>query len=174
MRILVIEDEPQLARHVVGALVRHGHAALAELCRSLVRKPRIHAALEDNALDLLYPAAPSSRRREAWRSAGCWPPMRRSSRCRSSAPVTTLTSVPIAATLNGQTLSGSVSLSPAPVISLTGVSGPEVVGGQPIPVNVTLNNFPRASAGAVISLTSGDTGTLQLPPTVSDSIAGHG
>lgn len=33
------------------------HAALAELCRTLVRKPRIHAALEDNALDLLYPTA---------------------------------------------------------------------------------------------------------------------
>ena len=33
------------------------HAALAELCRSLAEKPRIHAALEDNALDLLYPSA---------------------------------------------------------------------------------------------------------------------
>lgn len=29
MRILVIEDERQLARHVVGALVRHGHLAAA-------------------------------------------------------------------------------------------------------------------------------------------------
>ena len=33
------------------------HTELAELCRALVRKPRIHAALEDNALDLLYPIA---------------------------------------------------------------------------------------------------------------------
>jgi hypothetical protein len=33
------------------------HAVLVELCRTLVRKPRIHAALEDNALDLLYPTA---------------------------------------------------------------------------------------------------------------------
>lgn len=32
-------------------------AAILERCRSLVRKPRIHAALEDNALDLLYPSA---------------------------------------------------------------------------------------------------------------------
>jgi hypothetical protein len=31
--------------------------ALAERCRILVAKPRIHAALEDNALDLLYPSA---------------------------------------------------------------------------------------------------------------------
>src|SRR4051794_11685996 len=31
--------------------------ALAEHCRTLVAKPRIHAALEDNALDLLYPSA---------------------------------------------------------------------------------------------------------------------
>lgn len=33
------------------------HAALAERCRALVAKPRIHAALEDNAVDLLYPSA---------------------------------------------------------------------------------------------------------------------
>jgi signal transduction histidine kinase len=33
------------------------HSALAERCRALVAKPRIHAALEDNALDLLYPSA---------------------------------------------------------------------------------------------------------------------
>jgi len=32
-------------------------AALAEHCRLLAAKPRIHAALEDNALDLLYPSA---------------------------------------------------------------------------------------------------------------------
>jgi signal transduction histidine kinase len=32
-------------------------AAMVERCRALVRKPRIHAALEDNALDLLYPSA---------------------------------------------------------------------------------------------------------------------
>lgn len=31
--------------------------ALAERCKSLVRRPRIHASLEDNALDLLYPSA---------------------------------------------------------------------------------------------------------------------
>lgn len=33
------------------------YAALAERCRTLIDKPRIHAALEDNALDLLYPSA---------------------------------------------------------------------------------------------------------------------
>lgn len=33
------------------------HAALVERCRTLVRKSRIHAALEDDALDLLYPSA---------------------------------------------------------------------------------------------------------------------
>lgn len=32
-------------------------AVLVERCRALVRKPRIHAALEDDALDLLYPNA---------------------------------------------------------------------------------------------------------------------
>src|SRR5436305_2888645 len=33
------------------------HAALADRCNALAAKPRIHAALEDNALDLLYPSA---------------------------------------------------------------------------------------------------------------------
>src|SRR5213080_50205 len=33
------------------------HAALAERCNALVDKPRIHAAIEDNAIDLLYPSA---------------------------------------------------------------------------------------------------------------------
>ncbi len=33
------------------------HAALVERCRALLRRPRIHAALEDDALDLLYPSA---------------------------------------------------------------------------------------------------------------------
>lgn len=33
------------------------HATLAERCRALVRKARIQSALEDNALDLLYPSA---------------------------------------------------------------------------------------------------------------------
>ena len=33
------------------------HAALAERWRALLRRPRIHAALEDNALDLLYLSA---------------------------------------------------------------------------------------------------------------------
>ena len=33
------------------------HDALAERCRAFTSNPRIHAALEDNALDLLYPSA---------------------------------------------------------------------------------------------------------------------
>jgi signal transduction histidine kinase len=41
-----------------GRVLREARrAALAERCRTLVRRPRIHAALEDNALDLLYPSA---------------------------------------------------------------------------------------------------------------------
>ena len=33
------------------------HTALADRCATLASRPRIHAALEDNALDLLYPSA---------------------------------------------------------------------------------------------------------------------
>jgi len=33
------------------------HAALADRCMELVSKPRLHAAIEDDAIDLLYPSA---------------------------------------------------------------------------------------------------------------------
>src|SRR5215510_7656922 len=33
------------------------HAALADRCKVLAAKSRIHAAIEDNAIDLLYPSA---------------------------------------------------------------------------------------------------------------------
>src|SRR6059036_3609107 len=33
------------------------HAALADRCKALAAKSRIHAAIEDNAIDLLYPSA---------------------------------------------------------------------------------------------------------------------
>lgn len=46
------------------------HAALVERCRALVRRPRIHAALEDNALDLLYPSAGDELRDLMTREAG--------------------------------------------------------------------------------------------------------
>ena len=69
--IAIYVAQRNLAAEVAGSLQRefreklallHGvqkvrHAALSERCRALVRKPRIHAALEDNALDLLYPSA---------------------------------------------------------------------------------------------------------------------
>ena len=51
------EVEFRGARATRQAAAATRHAALAERCRALVRKPRIHAALEDNALDLLYPSA---------------------------------------------------------------------------------------------------------------------
>ena len=52
-RELQREFEAELAAWHQVQTVRH--AALVERCRALVRKPRIHAALEDDALDLLYP-----------------------------------------------------------------------------------------------------------------------
>src|SRR6201982_1037630 len=38
------------------------HAALADRCNTLAAKSRIHAAMEDNAIDLLYPSAKDERR----------------------------------------------------------------------------------------------------------------
>lgn len=62
-RKVAIEAERDLLQDFRNELATlHGvrevrHAALAERCRDLVRRARIHAALEDNALDLLYPSA---------------------------------------------------------------------------------------------------------------------
>jgi len=54
-RGLQLEFQSQLDALHVAQEVRY--AALAELSRTLARKSRIHAALEDDALDLLYPSA---------------------------------------------------------------------------------------------------------------------
>lgn len=54
------------ARHFVQQI---HHAALVERCRALVGTPRIHAALEDEALDLLYPSA-KDELRDVVQSAG--------------------------------------------------------------------------------------------------------
>ena len=51
--------ERQFASEVsaLGAIADMRRAVIAERCRALARRPRIHAALEDGALDLLYPSA---------------------------------------------------------------------------------------------------------------------
>ena len=62
-RKVAVEAERDLLQDFRNELATlHGvqamrQAALAERCRDLVKRPRIHAALEDNALDLLYPSA---------------------------------------------------------------------------------------------------------------------
>ena len=62
-RRLAANVEEDLQREFQGELVAFDRAqevrrvALVERCRALVRKARIRAALEDNALDLLYDAA---------------------------------------------------------------------------------------------------------------------
>ncbi len=62
-RQLAANTERQLRREFQGELAALNsvqemhHAAVAARCLLLAQKPRIHAALEDNALDLLYPNA---------------------------------------------------------------------------------------------------------------------
>ncbi|MBA3763429.1 MAG: hypothetical protein H0X04_08820, partial [Chthoniobacterales bacterium] len=62
-RKVAIEAERDLLQDFRNELATlHGvqevrNRTLAERCRTLVQRPRIHAALEDNALDLLYPSA---------------------------------------------------------------------------------------------------------------------
>jgi signal transduction histidine kinase len=62
-RQLTTNAEQELEREFQGEVAslhsvqKMHHAALAERCHALAQKPRIHAALEDNALDLLYPNA---------------------------------------------------------------------------------------------------------------------
>src|SRR5437870_11779770 len=52
-----LQQKSQAQRSSLHGLEELRHAALAERCRVLSEKPRMHAALEDNALDLLYPSA---------------------------------------------------------------------------------------------------------------------
>jgi signal transduction histidine kinase len=52
-----LQDNFQAALSSLHKVQELRRAALAERCRVLALKPRIHAALEDNALDLLYPSA---------------------------------------------------------------------------------------------------------------------
>ncbi len=77
------------------------------------------------------------------------------------------TAVTITASLNGSAVPATLSLTQAPVVSVLSITVPPVVGGQPTTGTLTLNNFPRGIEGAVVSLTSGDTGTLQVPATVT-------
>lgn len=85
----------------------------------------------------------------------------------NTSAVATATSVPITAAFNGASVSGSVSLSASPVISLASLTVSSVVGGQTAAGTVTLNNFSRTLGGSVIALSSGDTGALQVPATVT-------
>lgn len=68
--------QAELAR--LHAMEELRYAALAERSRNLIDKPRIHAALEDNALDLLYPSAKDELRdiMENQRSSDQNPPSR--------------------------------------------------------------------------------------------------
>ena len=52
-----LQREFQTELRALHGIQETRQATFAEICRSLVRKPRIHAALEDNALDLLYTIA---------------------------------------------------------------------------------------------------------------------
>jgi hypothetical protein len=52
-----LEDNFQAELSSLHKVQELRRAALADRCRLLALKPRIHAALEDNALDLLYPSA---------------------------------------------------------------------------------------------------------------------
>jgi signal transduction histidine kinase len=62
-RQLAANEERELEREFqnevasLDSVQKMHHAVLTERCRTLARKARIHAALEDNALDLLYPSA---------------------------------------------------------------------------------------------------------------------
>src|SRR4029450_5678704 len=52
-----LQESSQAEISALHKLEELRHAALAERCDVLAAKPRIHAAMEDNAIDLLYPSA---------------------------------------------------------------------------------------------------------------------
>jgi len=53
----LLESEFQSSLALLHSVQQIRHATLVERCRALARKPRIHAALEDGAVDLLYLSA---------------------------------------------------------------------------------------------------------------------
>ena len=86
----------------------------------------------------------------------------------STSAVSAITAVPVTATFNGLAFPVNVSLNPAPVVAVGSLSAfPTVVGGQTIAVTVNMTNFPRSAGGAVVTLSSGDVGTLQVPAVVT-------
>ena len=52
-----LQDHFQAELSSLHRLEQLRHAALTDRCKKLAAKPRIHAAIEDNAMDLLYPSA---------------------------------------------------------------------------------------------------------------------
>ena len=79
-----------------------------------------------------------------------------------TSPVTVATTVPVSATYNGVTVTSTVTLSPAPVVAVAALTLPlTAIGGQPVTGTVTVTNYPRNAGGVVITLSSGDTKTLQ-------------
>lgn len=84
----------------------------------------------------------------------------------ATSPVTTITQVPVTATFNGTSVTTNVSLNPAPVVTVSSITGSSVVGGQPLSGTVVLSNYVRDAAGAVITLSSGNAGAVQMPASV--------
>lgn len=85
----------------------------------------------------------------------------------NTTPVTAVTSASLTATLDGATVSGTLTLNPAPVVAVSNITLPALVGGQTVSGSVSLTNFPRGLEGATLTLTSSDPGTLALPATVT-------
>lgn len=80
----------------------------------------------------------------------------------TTSAVTTATAVPVSASFNGVTVNSTTTLSPAPVVAVAAVNLPlTTIGGQLATGTVTVTNFPRNPEGVVITLTSGDTRTMQ-------------
>jgi Divergent InlB B-repeat domain len=81
----------------------------------------------------------------------------------ATSAVTAATSVPVTASFNGTTATANVSLNAAPVVAVSTITANNAIGGQTITGTVTLTNFVRATGGATITLSSGDTNSLQVP-----------
>ena len=56
MRILIVEDEPELARHIRSALIRHGHSAEAEANGAVALKTALREQPDLVLLDINLPA----------------------------------------------------------------------------------------------------------------------
>ena len=84
----------------------------------------------------------------------------------STSAVQSVTTVPITATFNGNSVTATLTLNPVPVEALSAISASSPIGGQVLTLSVYLTYLAPAG-GATVTLSSNNSSVLQLPASVT-------